>query len=115
MLFLCYPQCTTCQKAKAWLEEQGVPYDLRDIKLENPTEEAEQALRSSGYCPVSFEMESPALRTAAQAEALVQRISRRSGNVKVWLGQEAGVAGVSAFLRSVEDAEGRCRALTETS
>ena len=87
----------------------------RLVRLENPTEEAEQALRSSGYCPVSFEMESPALRTAAQAEALVQRISRRSGNVKVWLGQEAGVAGVSAFLRSVEDAEGRCRALTETS
>jgi len=39
MLFLCYPKCTTCQKAKAWLEEQGIPYDLRDIKLENPTEE----------------------------------------------------------------------------
>ena len=39
MLFLCYPKCTTCQKAKAWLEEQGVRYDLRDIKLENPTEE----------------------------------------------------------------------------
>ena len=39
MLFLCYPKCTTCQKAKAWLEGQGIRYDLRDIKLENPTEE----------------------------------------------------------------------------
>ena len=38
MLFLCYPKCTTCQKAKAFLEEVGVKYDLRDIKLENPTE-----------------------------------------------------------------------------
>ena len=38
MLFLCYPKCTTCQKAKAFLEEAGVKYDLRDIKLENPTE-----------------------------------------------------------------------------
>ena len=39
MLFLCYPKCTTCQKANAWLEERGILYDLRDIKLENPTEE----------------------------------------------------------------------------
>jgi len=34
---LCYPKCTTCQKAKAWLEAQGVEYAFRDIKLENPT------------------------------------------------------------------------------
>ena len=39
MLFLCYPKCTTCQKAKAWLEEKGVSYTLRDIKTENPTQE----------------------------------------------------------------------------
>ena len=37
MLFLCYPKCTTCQKAKAYLDEQGVAYELRDIKLENPS------------------------------------------------------------------------------
>ena len=37
MLFLCYPKCTTCQKAKKYLDAQGVPYTLRDIKLENPT------------------------------------------------------------------------------
>ena len=39
MVFLCYPKCTTCKKAKAWLEASGVSYDLRDIKLENPTAE----------------------------------------------------------------------------
>ena len=39
MLFLCYPKCSTCQKAKAWLDEQGISYDLRDIKLNNPTAE----------------------------------------------------------------------------
>ncbi len=39
MLFLCYPKCTTCQKAKAWLEEQGIAYEMRDIKQENPTAE----------------------------------------------------------------------------
>ena len=37
MLFLCYPKCTTCQKAKAWLDAQGVAYTLRDIKEEKPT------------------------------------------------------------------------------
>ena len=37
MVFVCYPKCTTCQKAKAWLAEQGIAADVRDIKLENPT------------------------------------------------------------------------------
>ncbi len=35
--FICYPKCTTCQKAKKWLDDNGVEYDLRDIKLDNPT------------------------------------------------------------------------------
>ena len=39
MLFLCYPKCSTCQKAKAFLDANTLPYDLRDIKLDNPTEE----------------------------------------------------------------------------
>lgn len=38
MLFVCYPKCTTCQKAKAYLDGKGVEYDFRDIKLNNPTE-----------------------------------------------------------------------------
>ena len=39
MLFVCYPKCSTCQKAKKWLEEQGIAFDERDIKLDNPTED----------------------------------------------------------------------------
>lgn len=39
MLFLCYPKCSTCQKAKAFLEENNAAFSLRDIKLNNPTEE----------------------------------------------------------------------------
>ena len=35
--FICYPKCTTCQKAKKWLDDCGVTYELRDIKLDNPT------------------------------------------------------------------------------
>lgn len=37
LTFLCYPKCTTCQKAQKWLDDNGVSYDLRDIKLNNPT------------------------------------------------------------------------------
>ena len=39
MLFICYPRCSTCQKAAKWLEDRGVSCDMRDIKLQNPTEE----------------------------------------------------------------------------
>ena len=38
MLFVCYPKCTTCQKAQKWLDEHGVRYEIRNIKEENPTE-----------------------------------------------------------------------------
>lgn len=34
--FICYPKCTTCQKAKKWLDDNSIQYELRDIKLENP-------------------------------------------------------------------------------
>ena len=37
MLFICYPKCSTCQKAKAWLDQTHIPYTLRDIRQENPT------------------------------------------------------------------------------
>ena len=37
MNLICYPKCTTCAKAKKWLDENNVEYTERDIKLENPT------------------------------------------------------------------------------
>ena len=37
--FICYPKCTTCRRAKAWLDENGIEYELRDIKLDNPSHE----------------------------------------------------------------------------
>lgn len=39
MLFVCYPKCTTCQKARKWLDAQGISYEERDIKTENPRKE----------------------------------------------------------------------------
>ena len=39
MLFLEYPSCTTCKKAKAWLQGKGLEFTARHIKEENPTAE----------------------------------------------------------------------------
>ena len=39
MLFLQYPPCSTCQKAKKWLDEHGISYTDRHIKQDNPTYE----------------------------------------------------------------------------
>ena len=39
MTFICYEKCTTCRKAKAWLEEKGAEFTVRPIKEENPTAE----------------------------------------------------------------------------
>jgi len=49
MLLLCYPRCSTCQKAQKWLEARGIAYDYRDVKLQNPTyEELKAWLALSG-------------------------------------------------------------------
>lgn len=37
--FICYPKCTTCQKAQKWLDEHNIEYEFREIKSENPTQE----------------------------------------------------------------------------
>lgn len=39
MLFVNYPKCSTCKKAKKWLKENGFEFEDRDIKLNNPTKE----------------------------------------------------------------------------
>ena len=47
--FICYPKCTTCQKAKKWLDDNQVKYDFRDIKIDNPTlEELTEWYKKSG-------------------------------------------------------------------
>ena len=47
--FICYPKCTTCQKAKKWLDDNKIEYELRDIKLNNPSfEELNEWYNKSG-------------------------------------------------------------------
>ena len=52
MLFVCYPKCSTCQKAKAWLQERGVAFDERDIKQDNPTEQELRAWHEKSGLPL---------------------------------------------------------------
>ena len=47
--YICYPKCTTCVKAKNWLDDNNIEYELRDIKLDNPTlEELTEWYKKSG-------------------------------------------------------------------
>lgn len=47
--FICYPKCTTCMKAKKWLEESQVEFEIRDIKENNPSlEELTEWYKMSG-------------------------------------------------------------------
>lgn len=39
MIFICYPKCSTCQKAGKFLDQQGISYQVRDIKTQRPTRE----------------------------------------------------------------------------
>ena len=39
MLLICYPKCTTCQRARKWLDQRGASYTPRDIKEDRPTRE----------------------------------------------------------------------------
>ena len=49
MLLICYPKCTTCQKAKKWLESNGIAFQERHIAEQNPTaEELRQWQEKSG-------------------------------------------------------------------
>lgn len=49
MQFVCYPKCTTCQKAQKWLEDNAIEYVARHIKENNPTyEELKQWYAASG-------------------------------------------------------------------
>ncbi len=39
MTFICYDRCTTCQKARKWLDEKRTAYTVRPIREDNPTRE----------------------------------------------------------------------------
>lgn len=52
MVFVCYPKCTTCQKAKKWLMENGVVFEERNIKENNPSTEELKTLHKISGLPL---------------------------------------------------------------
>ncbi len=51
-LFVCYPKCTTCQKAEKWLREKGISFETRNIKEQNPTVEELRAWHLKSGLPL---------------------------------------------------------------
>ncbi len=52
MLFVCYPNCTTCQKALAWLDRNGVSYEVRHIRDDRPAAAELRAWRERSGLPL---------------------------------------------------------------
>ena len=52
MVFLCYPKCSTCKKAAAYLDSLQIPYETRDIKAQNPTAEELKAWHQKSGLPL---------------------------------------------------------------
>ena len=52
MIFLCYPKCTTCQKAQRFLDAHGAAYTLRDIKADRPAREELTAWHAQSGLPL---------------------------------------------------------------
>lgn len=52
VLFLQYPPCSTCKKARKWLEDHKIPYETRNIKEDNPTRAELEAWISKSGLPI---------------------------------------------------------------
>lgn len=52
MLFICYPNCDTCKKARKWLEDHGRVFEVRDIKSDKPTLEELQRWQDMSGLPL---------------------------------------------------------------
>ena len=50
--FICYDKCSTCKKAEKWLHDNGIEYEKRPIKEENPTEEELKAWKEKSGLPI---------------------------------------------------------------
>ncbi len=52
LTFFCYPKCTTCQKARKWLESKNVEFTVRDIKEDNPSAQELRGLYTRSGLPL---------------------------------------------------------------
>lgn len=51
-LFICYERCSTCKKAQKFLDDNGISYEMRPIKEQNPTAEEIKAWSEAGSLPL---------------------------------------------------------------
>lgn len=82
--------------------------------IRNGGPQALQAARDAGFRCLQPEVDGYALRSASNAQALVQRLSRGGRAAAVWLSDSASPAGLRAFLSAARTAGGECVAYTET-
>lgn len=66
MLFICYPRCTTCKKAKAWLDSKSIAVEFRDIQKENPREEELRRWHAQSGLPLKRFFNTSGLQYKAQ-------------------------------------------------
>ena len=52
MLFICYPTCSTCKKAREFLDARGIHYEFRDIKLDRPNADELRAWHKRSGLPL---------------------------------------------------------------
>ena len=76
MLFLQYPPCSTCQKAKKWLDEHAISYEDRNIKTQNPIYEELKAWYTASGLPLKRFFNTSGL--AYKALNLKERLSQMS-------------------------------------
>ncbi len=76
MVFLCYPKCSTCKKAQAWLDQRGIPYELRLIREENPSAEELKEWQIRSGLPLKRFFNTSGLQY--KALALKERLPRMS-------------------------------------
>ena len=88
MVFICYPKCTTCQKARKWLDEHKIACELRDIKTANPACDELAAWHAASGLP---------LRRFFNTSGMVYR----ERNVKALL--DAGMGDEEAYALLAED------------
>ena len=84
--------------------------------IRNGKETDMQEAQAAGYRCVepSLNRSNYELKTASNARSLLQKASLSRSNVSIWLGERVSGQGLQAFLNALEDADGRCLALTET-
>ena len=78
MIFVCYPKCSTCMRAKKHLNQLGLAFEERDISRENPTaEELERWIALSGLPVKKFFNTSGRLYQSLQLKEKLPTMSER--------------------------------------